>query len=458
MTTIPNQVTIESPRGTWPELPRLRPNQKLDEGILRDRLGSIYSGLVWVPSAVLVVILVLLLANNRVADAVILVCVLLAMAAAEWLSWKLGFAHLKANAVQVGPDQYSHLHELVCHTAEFLRVEPVPTVLVLQGHGLVELLVSKLFARRGLLVITSNLLDEMAKCGTSREFMFVVGRQIGLMRIGFFRFWLARHFLGRFAFLAYNAWERRCHLIADRVGLLVAGEPYASEQALLVLTVGAALAPSTNNRELEEQRHRSFESVWTWLALAFSSYPYMLDRLHRLREFARATARLGPQLGPTAIATLPLLHRPIRAVEVMIIHGHDVKVRAELESFLLRTFPHVSPLAMISEVNGASTLPEKFEELAARVRGAIALLTPDDRATTERTGIAAMRPRQNAIVEVSWFWGRFGRARCLLLTRGAVELPSDLSGVELHTFHESPTECAESLRKFIAQLDAEPRG
>ena len=84
----------------------------------------------------------------------------------------------------------------------------------------------------------------------------------------------------------------------------------------------------------------------------------------------------------------------------------------------------------------------------------MAILTPDDIAVTARTNLQSSRARQNVIVEVGWFWGRFGRGRCLLLVRGDVELPSDLSGVEVHRFTTSPAECSEVVRDFISELES----
>ena len=108
---------------------------------------------------------------------------------------------------------------------------------------------------------------------------------------------------------------------------------------------------------------------------------------------------------------------------------------------------------MIDKADAAQTLPEKFERMAGGVRGALAILTPDDLVVTLRTGSDSPRARQNVIVEVGWFWGKFGRGKCLLLVRGDVEIPSDLSGVEVHRFAVSPTECSEALREFIAALE-----
>ena len=137
----------------------------------------------------------------------------------------------------------------------------------------------------------------------------------------------------------------------------------------------------------------------------------------------------------------------------MIVHGHDTAARLKLENFLLKKFPHVCPVTMIERADSAYTLPEKFERMAGGVRGALAILTPDDIALTLRTNSESARARQNVIVEVGWFWGRFGRGKCLLLVRGDVEIPSDLSGVEVHRFSTTPTECSEVLRDFIAELE-----
>jgi len=51
----------------------------------------------------------------------------------------------------------------------------------------------------------------------------------------------------------FLAWKRRCHVTADRIGLLCAGNLYEAEQALLMITVGKGLAPGTNYDALAEQ-------------------------------------------------------------------------------------------------------------------------------------------------------------------------------------------------------------
>ncbi|MGH8625627.1 MAG: hypothetical protein ACREYC_10260 [Gammaproteobacteria bacterium] len=138
--------------------------------------------------------------------------------------------------------------------------------------------------------------------------MFFIGRQLGLIANGYFRFWFFKNTIGRLALFFHQAWERRCHFTADRLGLLVAGDLYAAEQALLVITSGSAVAQAKNLEALKEQRAKLFESFWAWLRLGFSNYPYMVDRIIRLRQFAFAALSIGAQANaPVAVGACRFL-------------------------------------------------------------------------------------------------------------------------------------------------------
>jgi CAP12/Pycsar effector protein, TIR domain len=433
------------------ELPRLAPGQKLDLEAVRVPYETLWEKVVWIPTGVVALILLGSLFINplivAMSAATSLMVVLLL-----WVSWQLFLAAIHGNSIRVGDNQYPQLHKIVLEAANVLGVTP-PTVYILQGHGIFELFVARRFSRRGMLLITSNMLDDLTEHGSSRELMFFVGRQLGLIATGYFDYWFFKHTLGSLTLLLCAAWQRRAQLTADRLGLLVAGDVHAAEQAMLILAAGRGVAPNTNIRAIEAQRAELFGRFWAWIHLAFSTYPYLVDRISRLHEFALAAAQAGiASNAPVVVGALPIAHRQIRALPLMIVHGHDVAARLELENFLLRNFPHVTPMTMIDKAASAWTLAEKFERMATSVRGALAILSPDDLVLTRRTSAQAARARQNVIVELGWFWGRFGRGKCLLLVRGDVDIPSDLSGVDLHRFAASPLECSENIREFIAEL------
>ena len=50
---------------------------------------------------------------------------------------------------------------------------------------------------------------------------------------------------------------------------------------------------------------------------------------------------------------------------------------------------------------------------------------------------------------MGWFWGRLGRHRVLLLTKGAVEMPSDFFGMHHLSYRESPLEVEREIIDFL---------
>jgi hypothetical protein len=436
-----------------PELPRLAEGQRLDLAAIRVPYERFYLAFVWMPTVLAGLALAIVALQMPILTLVLFGGIALAATFLGWLVWKLLMVNLLGNAIRVGATQYPQIDMLVTGASAILGI-PAPTVFILQGHGLFEMFVARRFSRRGVLIIMSTMLDDLTKTGSSRELMFFIGRQLGLIATGYFDLWFFKHALGRFANLLYLAWNRRCQMTADRLGLLVAGELLAAEQALLVITAGSGIAANTNLQALKEQRTELFQGFWSWISLGVSSYPFMVDRIVLLREFAAEAARRRIEANaPVAIGALPIYHHSIRAVPLMIVHGHDHSGLLELENFLRRKFPHVEPVLMIDETTAANTLPEKFERLARGVKGALVLLTPDDLAMAQKDRVTRARARQNVIIEIGWIWARLGRQKLLLLTRGELEMPSDLQGVEIHRYASSPVECSEAVREFIASVE-----
>jgi predicted nucleotide-binding protein len=100
------------------------------------------------------------------------------------------------------------------------------------------------------------------------------------------------------------------------------------------------------------------------------------------------------------------------------------------------------------------TLPEKFEELAAKVDSAIAIATPDDVGglQEENSSTYKQRARQNVWLEVGWFWGRLGRKRIMILVKGNIEFPSDLRSIEYFPYTASPEEAGDKIREFVSRI------
>lgn len=164
-------------------------------------------------------------------------------------------------------------------------------------------------------------------------------------------------------------------------------------------------------------------------------------------------------LGPLAVTWSPdskelvLRALGVRHPRILLVHGRDMESRDALFKLLVELgLPQ--PIVMAAEATSGRTLPEKFEELAVQVDAAIALVTPDDLGGLRAESAAAFRDRarQNVWVEVGWFWGKLGRSRTLLLGKEGVEMPSDLSGLLVERFNESPVIREPEICQWIEKL------
>ena len=119
--------------------------------------------------------------------------------------------------------------------------------------------------------------------------------------------------------------------------------------------------------------------------------------------------------------------------QVFIIHGRDYGTRNTVTSFLKEL--GLEPVVLQEQASQGLTVIEKFERWA-EVDFAIALLTPDDLGGSQDDNLQP-RARQNAILELGYFMGRYGRDRVCALVKGTPEIPSDYSGVVYIAFNET---------------------
>lgn len=142
------------------------------------------------------------------------------------------------------------------------------------------------------------------------------------------------------------------------------------------------------------------------------------------------------------------------APRLMLVHGRS-RDRDKLKKHLLEKVGVRRVVVLADEPATTDTILSKFERLAATVDGAIALVTPDDVGALKADAPQLKgRARENVWLEVGWFWGRRGRSKLLLLTKGEVTIPSDYGGIEHVSYRNMPADCDAALRSFVAQLRA----
>lgn len=124
--------------------------------------------------------------------------------------------------------------------------------------------------------------------------------------------------------------------------------------------------------------------------------------------------------------------RQKKSVRTFIVHGHDHKAKLELKNYIQNTLHLGEPVVLHEQPSRGRTVIEKFEQETQDISLVFVLLTPDDfgpRSAKLRGD--KRRARQNVILELGYFLGKLERknGRVLLLYKGDLELPSDISGL-----------------------------
>jgi predicted nucleotide-binding protein len=147
-----------------------------------------------------------------------------------------------------------------------------------------------------------------------------------------------------------------------------------------------------------------------------------------------------------------------RGPRLFIVHGHDEATKWEVKNFLQNRLHLPEPVVLHEQANRGRTIIEKFEENAAGVEGAVVLLTPDDRWQEDGSDEELHRARQNVIFELGYFYGRFGRSSgcVLLLYKGRLDLPSDISGIAYIDISQGIEAAGEQIRRELLTGNSEP--
>lgn len=144
--------------------------------------------------------------------------------------------------------------------------------------------------------------------------------------------------------------------------------------------------------------------------------------------------------------------KPLRT---FIVHGHDDKTKYELKNYLQNTLQLSEPVILHEQPGLGRTIIEKFENIADSVNLVFVLLTPDDIVVSgNENDEQKRRSRQNVIFEMGYFMGKMSRqfGRVILLYKGSLELPSDISGLEYIDISKGIEAAGEKIRRELQEL------
>lgn len=143
----------------------------------------------------------------------------------------------------------------------------------------------------------------------------------------------------------------------------------------------------------------------------------------------------------------------LAGLRTFIVHGHDEIAKWKLKNYLQNILGLPEPRILHEQPSRGRTIIEKFEEEAADRNLVFVLLTGDDK-TTDGTGAKRLRARQNVIFELGYFVAKLGRrnGRVILLHKGGVEVPSDLSGIVYIDISNGIEAAGEAIRNEVKDL------
>jgi predicted nucleotide-binding protein len=140
---------------------------------------------------------------------------------------------------------------------------------------------------------------------------------------------------------------------------------------------------------------------------------------------------------------------------VFIVHGHDKELLLDTKNFVQNRLHLPEPTILGERASGGRSIIEKFEYYAHNAGLVFVLFSPDDTARTANTnGPDQSRARQNVIFEYGYFLGALQRLsdRILLLHKGKLELPSDISGVIYINVTNGVESAGEEIRRELHDL------
>jgi Zn-dependent protease with chaperone function/Tfp pilus assembly major pilin PilA len=212
-----------------------------------------------------------------------------------WLGSGLLTAHLRAEAVRVGPDQLPELDATFRAVCERLGVAKPPALYVLQSGGLLNAFATR-FSGRDFVVVYSDFLEALGP--SSPEMQFILGHEIGHLQS---RHILKQIFLAPGLFFplvgpAYRrAWETSC----DRYGAFVAQDVGAAVRAMLVLSGGREHGKRLNAAAFAGQ-HRDERGFFVSLHELTSTYPTLSRRVTDLAALSDGSVPARPERNPLA--------------------------------------------------------------------------------------------------------------------------------------------------------------
>ena len=224
------------------------------------------------------------------------ILVYLAIGFVAYLFAQSGFiAHLRGNAVELGPDQYGDLHEIYLDCCRRLEILEPPAAYLMMSDGILNALATK-FLRRRYVVLYSSVVEALRKHPEALRFYF--GHELGHIRRGHLDWSLLRWPASLLPLLGAG-YRRAQEYTCDLHGLACCQRPADAVFALSVLAAGNERWPQLNARRFAAQ---SVESGAFWMSFheLTADYPWLSKRVAHVMAEGERQHYQAPRRNPFA--------------------------------------------------------------------------------------------------------------------------------------------------------------
>ncbi|MEK7521935.1 MAG: M48 family metallopeptidase [Patescibacteria group bacterium] len=194
----------------------------------------------------------------------------------------LAMAHVRLNAIKVGPNQLPELFEGAKKLCGTLGISKQPDVFVMNGNGILNAFAARLVTRR-LLIVYSDLADALIEGRDQGQLEAVLSHELGHHELGHTSVW--NYFIqpGLSVPGLGHAYSRAREYSCDRVMKAVVSDQIACERALIKLAGGKSAGEKANIDEYVEQK-QSEGGFFAWLSEKLSTHPHLPNRIAAIRK------------------------------------------------------------------------------------------------------------------------------------------------------------------------------
>lgn len=204
-------------------------------------------------------------------------------------------AHLRGNAVAIGPEQFPDLHQRLQACCRQLSINNPPKAYLWAADGMLNAFATR-FLARDYVVLTAPVLDALAS--KPEAINFYIGHELGHIK---------RRHLTKAPFLALVSWlpligpaySRACESTCDLHGLRCCASPEAATDAIAVLAAGVEQWRHLNLNSYLKQASDA-RGFWMSLHELTGDYPWLAKRMARVVAASRHEEYLAPGRNPFA--------------------------------------------------------------------------------------------------------------------------------------------------------------